>query len=1069
MRILLLLSFLIIAAIAHGRQISEGEAASIASEFFNSATLRQASEKAGVRFAKAPNAVNAAPFYVFNADDNNGFVIVAGDDRAPRILGYSDKGNFDFYNLPPQLDALLEQYDEQIKHIPANAVTHDSWKVSMRDSEENGVLLETVNWGQGAPYNSLCPLIDGVHAPVGCVASAMAIVMKYHNWPEKYDWDTMPTEANTIQNSSEIARLMKDAGESVFMEYSILESSAQMNWVGHKLQQDFKYSPDCQFITAQNFNQNEWFSMIRENLESNLPVIYTGSGRDGGHAFVIDGLKDDLYHINWGWDGALNGYYALNSLCSSDFDFNNNQGMVVHIEPDRSEKEYSRAFMDNGYFFEDCGNFEKMNISVEKIDKCIPFDFTVQNISLPAGFNGEVGLALVSKNNDIKHVISSLHYALDSESHCYGVGLSLSQISILCDLDPTDRLHIVTKEIYENEWKLVLGTIEYGASIPVINNKPRYGNIKFIIDKNLTMNCTYGYHPSVTSSDFEEGEHIIRVLKGHHVSYAIKNLNEAEGQIHLKRMCSCSTNTSPFNGNRILSGKTIHDDFTVIDDYVIEINLSQSEGPVVPTIVIDKIKYKVSQGSAEVVGFIDDPTDVVIPSILKVDDSNIPVTKIGDNAFENCITLKSIYIPSSIESLGEHCFLGCLNLENVHLNEIIQTLPKGAFVHCRSLKTLEPTNNLTYIDRSVFSYSGLEYFYVPSYMQLNQYDCPLSLMPDLQKIEIDDDHPDWSIYDECLYHKGLNKLCVVPAKGSRTALHFKDGIESIDAFAIYNVESLKEIIIPDNVKRMGFCSISDCVNLEYLVLPRDCSFNESCIQNCPSLRYVYIPYHSPYPNRIIASSQNIKAIYLAIEPKDNSPINIKGIFADIHKDSRIPEFFINSVDSQIENYGNASIYLPGKASGMIEDCQEMWTYRLHRDRGAITIVPLIRELAIDKVTINGKAIAPDENYIYRYGELLYRNGGDLDVVVDYTLHGRQTMTTHYTPEFNALLPDEEMESDIMPISIDENDSDFDGKIDVYNFQGILLISDCSSKELKTLKPGVYLIVGNGKVRKISLN
>lgn len=546
-------------------------------------------------------------------------------------------------------------------------------------------------------------------------------------------------------------------------------------------------------------------------------------------------------------------------------------------------------------------------------------------------------------------------------------------------------------------------------------------------------------------------------------------MDEAEGVIHLNRRCLSSNNTSPFNGNRILSGKTISDNFTVIDDYVIEIKFSESEAPVDPTIVIDKIKYNISDGSAEVVGFIDDPTDVVIPSTLNVGDSNISVTKIGDYAFENCMTLKSIYLPSSIESLGEFCFLGCSNLENVHLSEKIQTLPTAAFDHCRSLKTLELTKNIKYIDRSVFAYSGLEYFYVPSYMQLNQYDCPLSLMPDLKKIEIDDDHPDWLIYDECLYHKGLNKLCVVPAKRSGAALHFKDGIESIDAFAIYNVESLKEIIIPDNVKRMGFNSISDCVNLEYLVLPRGCSFNESCIRNCPSLGYVYIPYQSPYPNGIIESPQNIKAIYLANDPKDNAPINIKGIFSNIDTDSSLPAFFINSVDSQIANYGNASIYLPGKASGMIEDFQEMWAYRLHRSKGAISIVPSIREIVIDKVTINGRAINPDENCIYHYDELLSRNGGDLDVVVDYTLHGRQTMTTHYTAEFNALLPDEEMGSGIMPISIDEMDSDFDGKIDVYNFQGILIRSDCTSKELKTLTPGVYLILGNGKVRKVSIN
>lgn len=122
-----MLSFLIIAIIAHARQISEGEAASIASEFLNSATVKQAAAKVGVRRAKAPNAANAeaAPFYVYNADDNKGFVIISGDDRTNKILGYSNKGNFDYDNMPPQLNAMLEQYVEQIKNIPANTATHD--------------------------------------------------------------------------------------------------------------------------------------------------------------------------------------------------------------------------------------------------------------------------------------------------------------------------------------------------------------------------------------------------------------------------------------------------------------------------------------------------------------------------------------------------------------------------------------------------------------------------------------------------------------------------------------------------------------------------------------------------------------------------------------------------------------------------------------------------------------------------------------------------------------------------------------------------------------------------------
>ena len=1023
------------------------------------------------------------PYYIFNSSTpGQGFVIISGDDRAQRILGYSDTGTFDPDNIPPQLVDLLGQYAVQIKSIKSGD-THSSWSAPARiENSEDGILLETANWGQGAPYNALTPEFDGEHAPTGCVATAMAIVMKYHSWPESYDWDNMPVTDNNPDNSTEIARLMKDVGESVFMEYGSIESSASMNWTGHKLQQDFRYSPDCQFITAQNFSDSEWLSMIRENLESDMPVIYTGSGV-GSHAFVVDGVKDDLYHINWGWDGALNGYFALDSLIPDYFNFNDNHGMVVNISPDRFGKEYSRAFTDYGYFYSDCGNFEFMNINVENIEKNIPFDFTHDHVTVPAGFNGEVGLALVSENDEIKYVISSLYYSIvseETESHAQGVGLSLSQITIFCDIAPTDRLQIVTKEINESDWKLVLGTIESKASIPVINNKPRYGNIKLIIDKNLRMNCTYGYHPSAISSDFKDGEHEIRVLKGHLVSYCIDRINETEGQICVDRKCLSPNNTSQFNGNKIISGDFVSDNFTVIDDYVIEVKIVKSEDPD-PSgneIVIDKIKYILSEGTAEVVGYIEDPKDVTIPSTLNVNDFKIPVTSIGNNAFENCISLRSITLPYTIKSLGENCFLNCYNLEKVHLNENIGILPRGAFVQCRSLKILEPTENIKYIDRFALSYSGLEYFYVPSSMQLAPYDCPLTQMHDLKKIEIDPDHPDWLIYDDCLYHKELNKLCVVPAKVSHTALHFKDGIESIDAFAIFNVESLKEIVIPDNIKRIEYNSISDCANLEYLVLPKKCSFNVLSIVNCPSLKYVHIPYQSPYPNNILDSPRNIKAIYLTVDTEDSFPINIKGIFERLDTESVLPAFFLNSKESKIVNYGDASIYLPGKASGIIDGHQEMWTYKLHRSKGAITITPLIKEIVIDKVSINGKVIEPDANNVYYYGNPQACAVENPDVEVVYTLHGRQQMTTHYTPEFNAELPDEELSGISSPV---DNGNSVSVKVSgatVYisgaNVNSYAVVCDIAGtmvyqgteRAICGLSPGAYVVSIEGRFFKI---
>ena len=135
---------------------------------------------------------------------------------------------------------MLERYAKQISNLSDSLPIHESWKSPSRASNGNEVLLHTANWGQGAPYNSECPEVNGIQAPTGCVATAMAIVMDYNKWPNTYDWEAM--EANPANS----ATLMKDAGEAVRMNYGERESGADINWAGHMLHQEFLYSPDCQ-------------------------------------------------------------------------------------------------------------------------------------------------------------------------------------------------------------------------------------------------------------------------------------------------------------------------------------------------------------------------------------------------------------------------------------------------------------------------------------------------------------------------------------------------------------------------------------------------------------------------------------------------------------------------------------------------------------------------------------------------------------------------------------------------------------------------------------------------------
>lgn len=507
MRKLILFLFLLVSVIAEGRKIPESEAAAVASRFLNS-TPTQQQAKSGVRLVRKHDAVKdeTVPYYVYNADSNNGFVIISGDDRARCILGYSDKGSFDFNNLPPQLADILNRYVEQLKAMPDDAPAHSSWgaKAQAKSSGE-GVLLETANWGQGAPYNSLCPVIDGERALTGCVATAMAIVMKYHNWPAEYDWDAMPMTKPDSPIES-LSKLMADAGEAVFMKYGTDASCAYMGFVGRRLQQKFKYSPDFQYIRSANLLNEEWTSMLKGNLDNNEPVIYSGTSESVSHAFIIDGYKDDDFHVNWGWDGACNGYFALDALnlVPNALGYSSNANMVINIAPDKSGKEYSTAFCD----FEFTGHPEAPgpHFSVDSPKQNQVFDYSCSTISYPYDESGQIGLLLYDKNGNVKEVINTQTY---TEGRDYsGMGYAYFEIlfhniSILSDVQLDDYITLATRKTASHPWLEMLSNIEAPLKQTVAEIKKDVGLIQ-IINKVPNTKIRYPQNGNWVYADYNE-------------------------------------------------------------------------------------------------------------------------------------------------------------------------------------------------------------------------------------------------------------------------------------------------------------------------------------------------------------------------------------------------------------------------------------------------------------------------------------------------------------------------------------------------------------------------------------
>ena len=265
---------------------------------------------------------NDAAIYVFNSD--NSFVIISADDRTPAVLGYSDHGVYDMKKAPDGLKAMLGWLQASVRNYSTTR-----GEVSIHDAIKP---LLTTKWNQHSPYNLFCPYDEVNDAPsvTGCVATAMAQIMKYHEWPSAYDWSLMKDEYDSGDESAaaqEVAKVMKDAGASVYMKYSANGSFANADGISEAFRNTFGYSISTELVSRAYFTAQEWDELIYSNLENKMPVYYGGTaididdskgylqGVEAGHGFVVDGYDGKgLYHVNWGWGGLSDGFFLLSLL-----------------------------------------------------------------------------------------------------------------------------------------------------------------------------------------------------------------------------------------------------------------------------------------------------------------------------------------------------------------------------------------------------------------------------------------------------------------------------------------------------------------------------------------------------------------------------------------------------------------------------------------------------------------------------------------------------------------------------------------------------------------------------------
>ena len=333
-------------------EVTEEQALQKAQQFMQGKQLKQTNLRRA-----ASTAGNA--YYVFNAENNGGFVIVAGNDLMPEVLGYAEQGNLDLSEAPDNVKWLLDYYAsiaQSLKDRPADNAASERVVARRRASAALTELIPLLKtqWDQSGIYQQHCPEIGSSKALTGCVATAMAQVINFYQWPltsvrsavgytsnrddetkPQLDLETLPARKFNWFNMSEddIAWLMRYCGQSVLMNYNIEESSAYASSIPGALISVFNFSKGVDLVNRDEFTDEEWEEALYHEIELGRPIIYSGYKDKSGHTFVLHGYKDGKFYINWGWGGNLDGYFALTALTPGSMDFTENQNAVVGVQP----------------------------------------------------------------------------------------------------------------------------------------------------------------------------------------------------------------------------------------------------------------------------------------------------------------------------------------------------------------------------------------------------------------------------------------------------------------------------------------------------------------------------------------------------------------------------------------------------------------------------------------------------------------------------------------------------------------------------------------------------------------
>lgn len=716
MKRLLHIQFLLVLLLALGysplqaKRITQWQAQQQAYSFWG----KQMPQKAKAKSRTATTASTSDAYYVFN-NDAGGFVIIAGDDAVTPVLGYTSTGSFDAENLPDGLKDLLKSYERQ---IAALGDSYQANQTATRAAFTGEKLLNTAKWNQDDPFNKYTPN----NYVTGCVATAGAIVMKHHGYPAKgtgshsytwngktvsasfehdYVWANMPAEYDGTNDAAfdGVARLMADLGVAVEMQYNKDGSGAYIGNLVTALQKYYGYSKLSHLMAIENVGAEAWNGRLRDEIDANRPVLYAASDPNtgGGHAFVIDGYKDESFSVNWGWGGYCDGFYKIGALNPqspgqiNNSQYNAGQSAVFGLQPsDGTEKVSAIGFVKD----KDQMLVQNMNITdVKKGQKGTLYSMPIGNTGDHV-FTGECVVALMNAKGERREIVSSQPMKLDKFAvNRYYISPTFS-LQFTLDAEPGDYLAILAKEEGSSEYIELYDRNFERKRLPATGYEPLTFELNTKMGKGVTFKqASGGYN---LPSDFYKNKPVLGscyyyyLTKDEGISkfFAIMN-GKLVDNVSTERI-NYFVGVKPVYDLEVRTYREYQEQELVINlpgagqlkekldnedpDYVVYRNIKVNGN-------IDKRDFdelashyfkSIDLSGAKVVAYEDSRADMVPKyafegnAYLEYFKMPAGVKELGSNAF-SATKLKEIDLPETIEEFGLNTFNYCLNLTDVYM------------------------------------------------------------------------------------------------------------------------------------------------------------------------------------------------------------------------------------------------------------------------------------------------------------------------------------------------------------------------------------------------------------------